>query len=855
MSPSPSRSGRRGAGARVRAGPRPGAGPSARKREAAGVLLAALGLFLGFSFLPDPAGREGLVGPLGAASFHLLARLFSWGGLLVPVLAVVWGVVLFRGRGGEGAARFSAVAGIGVLACLTAFTLFQDAPASGPALAGGAGGDAVTVPVALAEREGADLGGGGMLGVELAEKLRGAFGLAGSLIFLGLAVLLTVVFSVDSRPSFDRPRLRAVHEIATRLGRALLWTAGVLAAGAVWLVSWAGGLLGVLGVAIGAARSRRRPRSAEPARGPEARIPVGAPELLLGSGWPAATRPGEAPPRAAGPAPRAAGLEGRAGARPEAAFSPARPAGPHAGARVAEPAWEVPLELFDPPPARDVAASERELEEQGAVLIRKLADFNVRGEIVNISSGPVITQFEVEPAPGVKVNQIANLADDLALAMRAQRIRIVAPIPGKGAVGIEIPNVRPERVTIREILASAAFREFRGTLPFVLGKEISGTPIVTDLTRMPHLLIAGSTGSGKSVCINALLTSLFFRFSPAELRLILIDPKMLELSMYNDVPHLLHPVVTRPKDAATALKWTVYEMERRFELLAKNAVRNIGDFNARLKSGAELEGVDSGLGSADEPPRPLPYVVLVVDELADLMLTVQAEIEEPLARLAQKARAVGIHMVLATQRPSVNVLTGFIKANFPSRISFQVASKTDSRTVLDQNGAEALLGFGDMLFLPADRAVPIRIQGAHVSSRETEALVQRVRALGEALLRHLRDAADAREISMRETIDLEKVEGVAAGAEPGDDRDELFFEAARVVIEHDQGSTSLLQRRLKVGYSRAARIVDQLERSGIVGPAEGSKPREVRIGLEELAEMQATAGGGTHPPPRSTIHP
>jgi S-DNA-T family DNA segregation ATPase FtsK/SpoIIIE len=354
---------------------------------------------------------------------------------------------------------------------------------------------------------------------------------------------------------------------------------------------------------------------------------------------------------------------------------------------------------------------------------------------------------------------------------------------------------------------------------------------------MPHLLIAGSTGSGKSVCINALLTSLLYRFSPADLRLILIDPKMLELSMYNEVPHLLHPVVTRAKDAAIALKWTVYEMERRFELLARNAVRNMADFNARLKAGSDLVGVDSKLGTAEDELTPLPYVVVVVDELADLMLTVQAEIEDPLARLAQKARAVGIHVVLATQRPSVNVLTGFIKANFPSRISFQVASKTDSRTILDQNGAEALLGQGDMLFLPADRAAPVRLQGAFVSGRETEALVEHVRRL-----------AARREFAAGDTIDLQKVES-AELEESGGDRDELFFEAARIVIEHDQGSTSLLQRRLKVGYSRAARIVDQLYQHGILGPPDGSKPREVRIGLEELARMQGGGRASGAPPP------
>ncbi|HEY7531021.1 MAG TPA: DNA translocase FtsK, partial [Gemmatimonadota bacterium] len=644
-------------------------------------------------------------------------------------------------------------------------------------------------------------------------------------------------------------------------------TGGVAAAALVWLVSWVAGLLGLLGLALGAAWSRLAGSEAPPdapsdggqAEGDGGFAPAVGEDARAGAAG--AESGGFEAPGIRGadggspPAGRAAaGTDGEA-AREAAAKEPAlgRPgAAERRGARwedlrrgggSADVPWEVPLELFDAPRPRDAAASERELAELGATLVRKLADFNVRGEVVGIASGPVITQFEVEPAPGVKVNQIANLADDLALAMRAQRIRIVAPIPGRGAVGIEIPNARPERVTIREMLAAPAFRDSGAALPFALGKEISGTPVAADLARMPHLLIAGSTGSGKSVCINALLTSLLVRFSPAELRLILVDPKMLELSMYEDVPHLLHPVVTRPRDAVVALKWAVYEMERRFELLAANAVRNLPDFNAKLRAGAALRGVDSKLGSAEEPLRPLGYVVVVVDELADLMLTVQAEIEEPLARLAQKARAVGIHMVLATQRPSVNVLTGFIKANFPSRISFQVASKTDSRTILDQNGAEALLGAGDMLFLPADRAAPIRIQGAFVSGRETEALAAHVRRLGEA--RAFRD---------RETIDLDAVEGAELEEGEAGERDPLFFEAARVVIEHDGGSTSLLQRRLKVGYSRAARIVDQLERHGIVGPQDGSKPREVRIGLADLEALQAGVGGsgGTRTPPRST---
>jgi S-DNA-T family DNA segregation ATPase FtsK/SpoIIIE len=410
--------------------------------------------------------------------------------------------------------------------------------------------------------------------------------------------------------------------------------------------------------------------------------------------------------------------------------------------------------------------------------------------------------------------------------MRAQRIRIVAPIPGKGAVGIEIPNPRPRTVTIREILETAEWTAPRGKLPLALGREIAGAPIVTDLARMPHLLIAGATGSGKSVCINALVTSLLFRYGPEAVRLIMIDPKMLELIAYNGIPHLLHPVVVEHKHAAKALKWTVAEMERRYRLLAANGVRSLDDFNARVRGGAELEGLD------EDERRPLPLVVVLIDELADLMLTVQNEIEEPLARLAQMARAVGIHLVLATQRPSVNVITGVIKANFPSRISFQVSSKIDSRTVLDMNGAEQLLGNGDMLFMPADRAEPIRIQGAYVSTAETVRVVDYLKAAGEKL--------DAARIAPPVDIIAEASELEMAAL---DERDELFLAAARVVIEHDQGSTSLLQRRLKVGYSRAARILDQLERARIVGPPDGTKPRDVLITSEELDHLEAVERG------------
>jgi S-DNA-T family DNA segregation ATPase FtsK/SpoIIIE len=485
--------------------------------------------------------------------------------------------------------------------------------------------------------------------------------------------------------------------------------------------------------------------------------------------------------------------------------------------------WLPPLSLLESPAAADSGQSADDLERLGRVLIEKLRSFNVEGEVVAIHSGPVLSQFEVKPAPGVKVNQIANLADDLALAMRAQRIRIVAPIPGKGAVGIEIPNPRPRVVTMREVLESPAWSNFGGKVPLALGHEIAGAPIVTDLARMPHLLIAGATGSGKSVCINAIVTSLLYRYGPDAVRFIMIDPKMLELVVYNGIPHLLHPVVVEHKESAKALKWTVSEMERRYRLLAANGIRSLADFNARVKDGQEIVQP----GEPESEPRALPYIVVLIDELADLMLTVQQEIEEPLARLAQMARAVGIHLVLATQRPSVNVITGVIKANFPSRISFQVSSKIDSRTVLDMNGAEQLLGNGDMLFLPADRAEPIRIQGAYLSGEETAKVVEYLRDAGRRL--------NAEEIAPPVDIIAEASELEIAAL---DERDELFFAAAKVVVDHDQGSTSLLQRRLRVGYSRAARILDQLERANIVGPPDGTKPRQVLITSDDLETLE-----------------
>ena len=500
-----------------------------------------------------------------------------------------------------------------------------------------------------------------------------------------------------------------------------------------------------------------------------------------------------------------------------------------------------PVGFLTAPARENRAGMERELERLGGVLVEKLQTFNVDCEIGGRTTGPVVTQYEVIPAPGVKVNRIANLDADLALAMKARSIRIVAPIPGKGAVGVEIPNPEPEVVRLREILEAPAFARSRGALPLALGKDLTGDSFVSDLTRMPHALIAGATGSGKSVCLNTVITSLVYKHGPDRLRLLLIDPKMVELSAYSDLPHLRHPVVTDPRDAAGVLKWAVLEMERRYALLSANGVRSLAEFNQRAESGVVLRRAVPEGPEGDEDrwiydSGPLPYIVVVVDELADLMMTVQAEVEKPLTQLAQKARAIGIHLIVATQRPSVNVITGLIKANFPCRIAFRVASKTDSRTILDQNGADSLLGHGDMLFLPPGQSEPVRMQGAFISTEETEALMDWYREQADTL-----EALKAR-VQNREEDILEAVR--ALDGEDGDggdaiqgDWDELFRDAALVCLQQGAGSTSLLQRRLRIGYGRAARIVDQLHEAGVLGPPDGSKPREILMSADTLEEI------------------
>jgi S-DNA-T family DNA segregation ATPase FtsK/SpoIIIE len=477
------------------------------------------------------------------------------------------------------------------------------------------------------------------------------------------------------------------------------------------------------------------------------------------------------------------------------------------------------VELLDSP--RQVEnVNDEELKATAEQLKAKLANFGIDLESVSVTPGPVVTLYELVPASGVKISRIVSLENDLALALAAKGIRIIAPIPGKGTIGVEIPNHHPSIVNIRSVINSTKFRESKSPLPIAMGKTISGEVYLDDLSKMPHLLIAGSTGSGKSVGINSILMSLIYKLHPSDVKFVIIDPKKIELTLYKKLlnhhlatsPDFREEIITTPEHSVSILKSMEVEMERRYNRLAKAGVRNLADYNDRIKSG-KLKSTEEMAHSK------MPYIVVVIDELADLMITAAREIEEPIARLAQLARAVGIHLVVATQRPSVDVITGVIKANFPARIAYQVASKTDSRTILDMNGAETLLGNGDMLYLPSGSPKPIRIQNVFVSTDEVEAVMDHI----------------AKQKGFTRTFKLpsmmEKKRNGMSGS--SSERDDLFEEAAYLVVRHQQGSVSLVQRRLKVGYSRAARIIDELEAVGIVGPFDGSKAREVRVETEE----------------------
>ena len=494
-------------------------------------------------------------------------------------------------------------------------------------------------------------------------------------------------------------------------------------------------------------------------------------------------------------------------AQKETAQQPAAPAEP-----AEKPYVFPPISLLGRDPGNSSGSGIMEQQKNGRKLEMTLKSFGVEARVINVSAGPTVTRYEVSPSQGVKVSKIVNLADDIALNLAASGIRIEAPIPGKAAVGIEVPNKETKSVYLRTVLESDAFRKHPSKLAFALGEDITGNPIVTDIAKMPHLLIAGATGSGKSVCINTLITSILYKADPKEVKLLLVDPKVVELSVYNGIPHLLIPVVTDPKKASAALNWAVREMLERYNDFAACGVRDIKGFNAMK----EEKG---------EPEAKMPQIVIIIDELADLMMAAPGEVEDSICRLAQMARAAGMHLIIATQRPSVDVITGVIKANIPSRLAFAVSSGIDSRTILDMVGAEKLLGKGDMLFYPSGQAKPSRIQGAFVTDKEVEQIVDFLRK-------------SSRPGYTQEMVDqITAVAKTASG--PSEETDEFFEQAVDLILEKEKASVSMLQRQFRIGYNRAARLMDELERRGLVGPEEGSKPRKVLITRAQWEEMQS----------------
>ena len=520
---------------------------------------------------------------------------------------------------------------------------------------------------------------------------------------------------------------------------------------------------------------------------------------------------------------------------PDAETAPAETAAPAAPA--SEPVSQPPARPYQIPSidflqngvsrAGDPAV-DQEMKEKAGILVETLKSFGVTVRITGIFRGPSVTRYEIQPAAGIKVSKITGLADDIALSLAAQGVRIEAPIPGKPAIGIEVPNSHKDTVSLREILESDSFRSSRSKLAFAVGRDIAGNAVVGDIARLPHMIIAGATGSGKSVCTNSIIMSILYHATPEEVKLILIDPKIVEFTVYEGIPHLLIPVVTDPKKAAGALNWAVQEMQRRYNLFAENSVRDLGDYNAAAaQPGSGLE--------------PMPQIVVIIDELADLMMTTSKEVEDSICRLAQKARAAGMHLIIATQRPTTDIITGLIKANIPSRIALSVMSQVDSRTILDTGGAEKLLGHGDMLYLPNGKIKPVRVQGCFTSTKEIEKVVDFIKSqtqseYSDEIMEQVEQSIPVTKAEAKELRAAEKAAAVNE-PEPGSDED-VLERAIEVVVEAGQASTSSLQRRLKLGYARAARMMDELEQMGVIGSYEGAKPRKVLMTKEQLAERK-----------------
>jgi len=722
-----------------------------RKKDLTGLLLIALGLFTIISIF---SSRQGL---LGSAWLHFLGWLFGWGIFLVPLFLVALGLgLLLRNQAGR-VPRLEPeqLLGLALLFLLLLVVMH--------ALTG-----ARTLDEALAVA-GENRGGGALGGVLLALMLRG-LGSGGSIVLLAAWLLVSVTFTFGV----------SLPELLALAARAWGWAVGQVAS----------------------LRPRRRPAATSPGA-----RPVAGEALAPGQAQPGGSQPGAAAAMQATPTAQSTGSE-----RPAEDFSEADPG-------ATRPVWTLP-DLAEILEQGDSGRADETFDRERARLIEAtLQAFGAPARVVEVNRGPVITQFGVEPdfiegrggrRTKVKVSKISALADDLALALAAPSIRIEAPVPGKGYVGIEVPNTEVSLVALRDVMESEKFRRIRSHLRLALGKDVSGGPVAADLAAMPHLLIAGTTGSGKSVCVNSIVSCLLLQNSPEDLKFVMVDPKRVELTTFNGIPHLLAPVVVDLERVVPALQWVSREMDRRYHLFATEGVRNIDDYNQRSQH--------LGRGA-------MHYIVVVIDELADLMMLAPDETERVITRLAQLARATGIHLVIATQRPSVDVVTGLIKANFPSRIAFAVASSVDSRVILDQPGAERLLGRGDMLFQAPDAPAPIRMQGAFVSEPELGRLVRFwiTAGLGGEATQPAQAPAEALPSGPLKQVPLWE-DGTASD----EDLDPVFDEAVQIVREMRRASISLLQRRLRIGYTRSARLVDQLEEQGIIGPAQsGSQPREV----------------------------
>jgi S-DNA-T family DNA segregation ATPase FtsK/SpoIIIE len=805
---------------------------SRQQEEIFGILLMTLGMLIFISLVsyfvhPEEAPQEALMqrveNSMGVAGVHianvLVKYVLGYPAIVVPLLLMAWGWNRFRGLETKRLQRISIYSLIAALFFATVFAMPQVMSPTGNTIG---------------------YSWSGLVGGFIAEHLHKAFGDFGSpIILLALAIVAFISFSqISLAEAYDKIRTGAIDFSH--------WLKQTLSAIGEWRPK--------LPVPQPKPPAKPALTVAVTARGDEVAVEdEEESEENAEPRWKRLARMREASEKPASPSTVIPGKPQESPAEPERALEPApeplsatgnnvpvRPAAAEASTAITVPKKSrdeapppafgeyafPPLDLLEYPRKIDSVQTREELLNNAHTLEERLAEFDVSGNVVEINPGPVITRYEYEPAPGIKVSRITALADDLALAMRAKRIRIVAPIPGKAAVGIELPNPEPQIVYLRKIIDSEAFRQSASPLTIALGETISGQVYVTSLDRMPHLLVAGATGSGKSVCLNTIIASMLYKAHPSQVDFVLVDPKRLELSTYRKLrfhhltfrEDLNEEVVTTAANSLAVLRSLEWEMENRYSLLARAGVRNISEYNTRLKEGKlqETEGMP--------PLKPLPYMVLVIDELADLMLTAAKEVEEPIARLTQMSRAVGIHLIVATQRPSVDVITGVIKANFPARLAFQVASKIDSRTILDMNGAEKLLGNGDMLFLPPGSPEPIRIHGAFISSEETEKVIEHIRQQP----RYEKDLLPIR----TEGEDADGLGGAMDGL-----RDELFDEALKLVVRHQQGSISLLQRRLKIGYSRAARLIDQLEAAGVVGGFDGSKAREVLIDETQLEEM------------------